>query len=90
MSSQADAMMKIAVSLPWITDTDVYLERLGFNDAERQRLRASKKRIEAEQRIKALNNPIPLGDNEKEQINASESVQITTGDNNGKSESATA
>ena len=45
--SQADAMVKIASVAPWVAETDVFLERLGFSDADIRRLDEAKSRIDA-------------------------------------------
>ena len=45
--SQADAMVKIASAAPWVAETDVFLERLGFSDVDIRRLNEAKRRIDA-------------------------------------------
>ena len=51
--SQADAMVKIAAAAPWIAESEVFLERLGFDDATRKRLIADKKKFKASQMLMA-------------------------------------
>ena len=41
--SQADAMCKIVQSFPWIAESDVALEELGFSDDQIMRLRSDRK-----------------------------------------------
>ena len=40
--SQADAMVKIGTVAPWIAETDVFLEEIGFDEATRRRLISDK------------------------------------------------
>lgn len=47
VSSVSDALMKQASVIPWLAETDLALERLGYNGEEIQRLRADKRRYEA-------------------------------------------
>lgn len=42
--SQADAMLKIVQAVPWMADSDVLLEELGFSDDQMQRLRVDRDR----------------------------------------------
>lgn len=46
--SQADAMVKVAAAAPWFSSTEVFLEKLGFDDATRKRLMSEKKKLEAQ------------------------------------------
>lgn len=45
--SQADAMVKICSVAPWVSETEVFLEEIGFDDATRKRLLSDKAKIEA-------------------------------------------
>lgn len=45
MVSQADAMVKVASVAPWIADTDVFLEDLGFDEGKRQRLNEDREQL---------------------------------------------
>lgn len=51
--SQADAMVKIASAAPYIAQTEVFLEELGFDEATRQRLLEEKAQIEQTAAIQA-------------------------------------
>lgn len=44
--SQADAMSKVAGTAPWIADTEVFLEEVGFDEGQRRRLLSDKRRAE--------------------------------------------
>ena len=46
--SQSDAMIKQISALPWLAETEVALEELGYNEEQRMRLLADKKRMEAQ------------------------------------------
>ncbi|HIW77057.1 MULTISPECIES: phage portal protein [Gordonibacter] len=45
--SQADAMCKIASAAPWIAETEVFLEEIGFDEAQRDRLLSDKRKASA-------------------------------------------
>lgn len=45
--SQADAMVKVAASAPWVAESEVFFEEVGFDDATRKRLMSDKAKIEA-------------------------------------------
>lgn len=45
--SQADAIVKVVSALPWVAESDVALEELGFSDSQRRRLKADKQKAEA-------------------------------------------
>lgn len=47
--SQADAMVKIASVAPWITETDVFLEQLGFDEGTRERLNSDRRRLKVQE-----------------------------------------
>lgn len=49
--SQADAMVKVAAAAPWIAETEVFLEEVGFDDATRKRLMSEKNKIQARQML---------------------------------------
>lgn len=46
--SQADAMTKMISALPWLADSDVALEELGFTDEQIQRLRSDRARSQSQ------------------------------------------
>lgn len=48
--SQADAMCKIAQSFPWMAESDVALEELGFGDDQIMRLRSDRRRSQSNER----------------------------------------
>lgn len=52
--SQADAMVKIASVAPWIAETDVFLEQLGFDEGTRKRMMDQKIRAANTAAINAL------------------------------------
>lgn len=45
--SQSDAMIKQISSLPWLAETEVALEELGYTNSQRLRLKEEKRKIEA-------------------------------------------
>lgn len=45
--SQADAMAKVAGTAPWIAETEVFLEEVGFDEGQRRRLMSDKRRSQA-------------------------------------------
>lgn len=56
--SQADAMCKIAAVAPWIAETDVFLEELGFDEAQRDRLMSDKRKIGAGSIVSAIKDKV--------------------------------
>lgn len=52
-ASQADAMMKVVASAPWIAETEVYLEQVGFDEGTRRRLMSDKTKAAS---LKAIND----------------------------------
>lgn len=52
--SQADAMCKIVQSFPWIAESDVALEELGFSDDQIMRLRSDRRRSQSNERTVAF------------------------------------
>lgn len=52
--SASDALVKQASVMPWLADSDVALEALGYDQATITRLRADKARAEGRQRMDAL------------------------------------
>lgn len=46
--SQADAIVKIASVAPWIAESEVFLEYLGFEESDRKRLISDKAKINAQ------------------------------------------
>lgn len=49
--SQADAVVKIASVAPWLVESEVFLEEVGFDDATRKRLMSDKAKAEAKAMI---------------------------------------
>ena len=52
--SQADAMTKIASVAPWIAESEVFLEEVGFDEGQRKRMINAKRVNEARQQIMML------------------------------------
>lgn len=52
--SQSDAIIKQISALPWIADSDVALEELGYNESQRMRLKADKRRKEARETLQTI------------------------------------
>lgn len=52
--SQADSMVKIVSAIPWIAETSVALEELGFTDDQRRRMESERRRAEALRRIEQM------------------------------------
>lgn len=52
--SQSDAMVKQASAAPWIAETDVFLEELGYSEEKRSRMLAQKAKAEARTAVTAL------------------------------------
>lgn len=52
--SQADAMTKIASVAPWVSNSEVFLEEVGFDEGQRKRLMNDKRVNEARQQIMML------------------------------------
>lgn len=52
--SQADAMMKIATTAPWFTESDVFLEQLGFDASTIARIKSDRRRSQAANTLSAL------------------------------------
>lgn len=52
--SQADAMTKVSAAAPWIAETEVFLEEVGFDEGQRRRLMDGKKRAESSAAINAI------------------------------------
>ena len=51
--SQSDAMVKMISVLPWMADSDVALEELGFSDDQIQRLRSDRDRSQSRALVQA-------------------------------------
>lgn len=51
--SQADSMLKIVQAAPWIANSDILLEELGFTDDQIQRLESDRDRATAQELLKA-------------------------------------
>ena len=54
--SQSDAMVKQIGAIPWIGETDVALEQLGYNDEQIQRMNVAKKEMEGNQLANSIVN----------------------------------
>ena len=52
--SSADAFVKMVSALPWLAESEVALEFLGFDEATRTRLLSDKRRFEARQSVQGL------------------------------------
>lgn len=52
--STSDAMVKQIGAIPWLAETDVALEELGYTPQQIQRLLTQKKRLEGEGRLQSL------------------------------------
>lgn len=52
--SQADAMAKVAGTAPWIAETEVFLEEVGFDEGQRRRLMDGKRRAESSAALNAI------------------------------------
>lgn len=50
-AAQADAMLKITTPAPWIAETEVYLEQVGFDEGTRRRLMSDKTKAAATRAI---------------------------------------
>ena len=55
--SMSDAILKQVQAIPWLADTDVALEMLGYNEEQRQRMQSDKKRAQADAAISSLFAP---------------------------------
>ena len=53
-SAAADAVLKQVQVMPWLAESQVILEKLGYDDASIQRLWADKRRAQASQTIAQL------------------------------------
>ena len=49
--NQSDAIIKQVSAIPWLADTEVALEELGYNKEQRTRLLNDKKRIQAQKNL---------------------------------------
>ena len=58
--SQADAMLKMVQVIPWLGDSDVALEELGFSDDQMLRLRSDRDRARVRAVAAAAAAPIAL------------------------------
>lgn len=62
--SQADAMVKVISALPYVAESDVALEELGFNEEQINRLKSAKNKAEAKAMIAAqMQKPEPQAPN---------------------------
>lgn len=64
--SQSDAMVKQATVAPWIAETDVFLEELGYSEEQRSRMRAEKQKANAKSAIAALIASAPKNDGDQQ------------------------
>lgn len=53
-SAEADWMVKMCSVFPWLAETSVALERAGFTESERIRIDSEKRRVQAAQRMQAM------------------------------------
>lgn len=60
--SAADAMVKTAAAAPWIAETEVFLEALGFDDSTCRRLMSDKKKLQAQSLFKTAMQPEKVDD----------------------------
>lgn len=54
IAAQSDAMTKQAAVVPWLPETDVYWEELGYSESQRLRLKEEKRRLEAQAVLQQL------------------------------------
>lgn len=52
--SQADAVVKIVGAIPWVAETRIPLEQLGFDEADIDRMYAEKRTVQALQSVNAV------------------------------------
>lgn len=55
--SQADAAVKIASVAPWVAESDVFLEMLGFDEGQRRRLASARAMAGTNQLLAAFSQP---------------------------------
>ncbi|WP_293817405.1 hypothetical protein [uncultured Parolsenella sp.] len=55
--SMSDALLKQVQAIPWLADTSVALEMLGYTEEQRQRMQSDKKRAQADAAISSLFAP---------------------------------
>ena len=53
-AAQADWITKMCATFPWMAETEVALEKAGFTEDERIRLMSEKRRAQASERIRAM------------------------------------
>lgn len=90
--SQADAMTKLASAAPWIAQSDVFLEEIGFNRSEIARLRTARQRYSAQQTVSSalasLGRANNTSENSTAQETASNDVEDQTEDVDNQTEEA--
>ena len=64
--SQADAMVKAVSAAPWIANTNVFLEELGFDEATRRSMMNDKKRGEATDTVAMITQALSPQDKQTE------------------------
>ncbi len=52
--SQADAAVKIASVAPWVAESDVFLEMLGFDEGQRRRLQSTRAKADTNNLLAAI------------------------------------
>lgn len=62
--SQSDAMVKQAGAAPWIAETDVFLEELGYTEEQRTRMLADKRKADASNIVTAMKEKVASGTQE--------------------------
>ena len=63
--SQSDAIVKQITALPWLADTTVVLEELGYSDSQITRLLSDKRRAEASGFLDRLTRTLPQREDEE-------------------------
>jgi len=53
IASQSDAMLKQATAVPWLVETEVFLEELGYDEATRSRLINEKMKADGRRTLEA-------------------------------------
>lgn len=67
--TQADAMIKACNVLPFLSDSDVALEELGFSDEKIQRLEPVRRKFQAQQLLQTrYNELLKAGGNDKQEV----------------------
>ena len=78
-SAQADATSKMIASIPWLANTEVILEFLGFNEEQRTRMQSDKAKWEAQQAI--YNSMAANATQQAQEVKAQDDTSTTAGGN---------